>query len=304
MEPSQPKKVAFGAYAEPRQRAEKVRRNTLKIALVASDCLLLGLQPVLVHLSKNKSGKFSFNPISVNLMTEVCKVIFALLVLLCLGTGRPGRPMYRSIRSFIADARHNWLLAVPAGLYAINNYLKFAMQLYFRPTTTKMLSNLKIFTIAILMRTVMQRRFTVFQYEALFLLVAGITVNQLQSCGNKGEAVPHGSLLPAVLCVLGSVTVPSAASMYNEKGLKQHMDTSVHLQNFFLYFYGMCFNLLGALAVCTFKHQTFLSIFDNQTKVTLILVINNALQVSQWLHLRHTSVLACCCNMLACWLTV
>jgi hypothetical protein len=40
--------------------------------------------------------------------------------------------MYRSVRSFIADARHNWLLAVPAGLYAINNYLKFAMQLYFR----------------------------------------------------------------------------------------------------------------------------------------------------------------------------
>jgi hypothetical protein len=47
-------------------------------------CLRAGLQPVLVHLSKNKSGKFSFNPISVNLMTEVCKVIFALTVLLCL----------------------------------------------------------------------------------------------------------------------------------------------------------------------------------------------------------------------------
>jgi hypothetical protein len=81
--------------------------------------------------------------------------------------------MYRSLRSFIADARHNWLLAVPAGLYAINNYLKFAMQLYFRPTTTKMLGNLKIFTIAILMRTVMHRHFNILQYEALFLLVAG-----------------------------------------------------------------------------------------------------------------------------------
>lgn len=32
--------------------------------------------------------------------------------------------MYRSIRSFIADARHNRLLAVPAALYAVNNYLK------------------------------------------------------------------------------------------------------------------------------------------------------------------------------------
>lgn len=89
------------------------------------------------------------------------------------GTGRPGAPMYRSIRSFVADARHNWLLAVPAGLYAINNYLKFVMQLYFRPTTTKMLGNLKIFTIAVLMRTVLHRRFNIIQYEALFLLVAG-----------------------------------------------------------------------------------------------------------------------------------
>ena len=81
--------------------------------------------------------------------------------------------MYRSLRSFLVDAHHNWLLAVPALLYAINNYLKFAMQLYFRPTTTKMLSNLKIFTIALLMRTVMQRRFSIIQWEALFLLVAG-----------------------------------------------------------------------------------------------------------------------------------
>jgi hypothetical protein len=37
-------------------------------------------------------------------------------------------------------------------------------------------------------------------------------------------------------------------SVYNEYALKRHMDTSVHLQNFFLYFYGACFNLLGASA--------------------------------------------------------
>jgi hypothetical protein len=34
-------------------------------------------------------------------------------------------------------------LAVPSLLYAVNNYLKFIMQLYFRPATVKMLSNLK-----------------------------------------------------------------------------------------------------------------------------------------------------------------
>jgi hypothetical protein len=46
--------------------------------------LCAGLQPVLVHLSKNDKGKFSFNPISVNLMVEVFKVTFALIVLLIL----------------------------------------------------------------------------------------------------------------------------------------------------------------------------------------------------------------------------
>ena len=60
------------------------------------------------------------------------------------GTGRPGPPLYRSARAFVRDARHNRLLAVPAALYAVNNYLKFAMQLYFKPTTAKMLGNLKV----------------------------------------------------------------------------------------------------------------------------------------------------------------
>lgn len=86
-------------------------------------------------------------------------------------------------------------------------------------------------------------------------------------------------MLPAALCVLGSVTVPSAASVLNEKGLKRHMDTSVHLQNFFLYFYGMLFNLFGVLMLCLVKHQSFASIFEHQTWVTYTLVVNNALQV-------------------------
>jgi hypothetical protein len=32
--------------------------------------------------------------------------------------------MYSSVSAFIADAQHNRLLAVPAALYAVNNYLK------------------------------------------------------------------------------------------------------------------------------------------------------------------------------------
>ena len=42
--------------------------------------------------------------------------------------------------------------------------------------------NTQILVIAVLMKAVMQRTFNVFQWEALVLLVAGITVNQLNYC--------------------------------------------------------------------------------------------------------------------------
>ena len=40
-------------------------------------------------------------------------------------------------------------------------------------------------------------------------------------------------------------SIPSLASVYNEFALKKHMDTSVLLQNFFLYFYGGCMGVGG-----------------------------------------------------------
>ena len=71
--------------------------------------------------------------------------------------------------------RSNRLLVVPAGLYAVNNYIKFVMQLYFHPTTVKMLSNLKVLSIALLMKGFMGRVFSVYS-GALFLLIA-LSVN-------------------------------------------------------------------------------------------------------------------------------
>ena len=41
----------------------------------------LGLQPVLVHMSKNSEGKFSFNPVSINFLVEVVKTTFAIAML-------------------------------------------------------------------------------------------------------------------------------------------------------------------------------------------------------------------------------
>lgn len=43
-----------------------------------------GLQPVLVYMSKNEDGKYSFDPVSVNFLTEILKTSIAFSVLLVL----------------------------------------------------------------------------------------------------------------------------------------------------------------------------------------------------------------------------
>ena len=49
---------------------------------MAGDCFLIGLAPVLVHMSKGPDGKFPFHPVSINLLVEVAKTIFATVVLM------------------------------------------------------------------------------------------------------------------------------------------------------------------------------------------------------------------------------
>lgn len=183
--------------------------------------------------------------------------------------------MTRSLPSFVRDAAHCRLLFIPAALYAINNYLKFVMQLFFNPTSAKMISNLKVFAIALLMRSVMARRFSVLKWEALFLLVAGISINQLSNC-EHGQPV---ALSPAAtFVILGTVTVPSMASVYNEYGFKKDMDTSVHVQNFFLYFYGFIMNVFGAVLSVVVGHKNGAALFTGLNGWVLVLVGINAAQ--------------------------
>ncbi|PSS35877.1 CMP-sialic acid transporter like [Actinidia chinensis var. chinensis] len=135
-------KAVSKAYDKYRSKISSKQR-ALNILLVVGDCILVGLQPILVFMSK-VDGSFKFSPISVNFLTEAAKLLFAIVMLLLQARRQKvGEKPLLSVSSFVQAARNNVLLAVPALLYAINNYLKFTMQLYFNPATVKMLSNLK-----------------------------------------------------------------------------------------------------------------------------------------------------------------
>ncbi|KAK8947470.1 CMP-sialic acid transporter 3 [Platanthera zijinensis] len=270
-------KAISRAYDKHRSNVSSKHR-ALHVLLVLGDCILVGLQPILVYMSK-VDGNFKFSPISVNFLTEATKVLFAIIMLVVQARRQKvGEKPLLSISTFVQAARSNVLLAVPALLYAINNYLKFIMQLYFNPATVKMLSNLKVLVIALLLKMIMKRQFSVIQWEALALLLIGICVNQLRS-------LPEGTTLLGLPLATGAymytlifVTIPSLASVYNEYALKSQFDTSIYLQNLFLYGYGAIFNLLGIVGSAIFKGPGSFDILQGHSRATIFLICNNAAQ--------------------------
>ncbi|XWS65232.1 hypothetical protein CRYUN_Cryun05aG0074600 [Craigia yunnanensis] len=256
-------KTISRAYDRHRSHVSSKTR-LLNVLLVGGDCVLVGFQPILVYMSKVDGG-FKFSPIGVNFLTEARHK-------------KVGEKSLLSISTLVQAARNNVLLAVPALLYAINNYLKFIMQLYFNPATVKMLSNLKVLVIAILLKMIMKRQFSIIQWEALALLLIGISVNQLRSLpeGTTSFGLPIAT--GAYLYTLIFVTVPSMASVFNEYALKSQFETSIYHQNLFLYGYGAMFNFLAILGTAIFKGPGSLDILQGHSKATMLLICNNAAQ--------------------------
>ena len=76
-----------------------------------------------------------------------------------------------------------------------------------------------------------------------------------------------------------SVVVPSLASVYNEYALKKNFETSVHLQNLFMYLYGLMFNTIALMIVWMRNgFQDIGSLFAGHNSMTMLLVANNAAQ--------------------------
>ncbi|KAG2325497.1 hypothetical protein Bca52824_008225 [Brassica carinata] len=67
------------------------------------------------------------------------------------------------------------------------------------------------------------------RWEALALLLIGISVNQMRSLPKGATAIGIPLATGAYIC---TVTVPSMASVFNEYALKSQYDTSIYLQFF------------------------------------------------------------------------
>ncbi|WZZ51991.1 hypothetical protein YC2023_052098 [Brassica napus] len=274
-------KTISRAYDDHKTRVTSKQR-VLNVLLVVGDCMLVGLQA--------KHQKVGEKPLL-------------------------------SVSTFVQAARNNLLLAVPALLdmiYCLRFWLYengmscgvllipillilyfVNFLLYFNPATVKMLSNLKVLVIAVLLKMVMKRRFSIIQPSIHnYTSYSRISVNQLRSLPEGATAIGIPLATGAYICTFIFVTVPSMASVFNEYALKSQsrnpwavelfvlfsdlvssvMAKIPHIRNLFLYGYGAIFNFLGILASVIYKGPESFDILQGHSRATVFLIMNNAAQ--------------------------
>ncbi|EPY29350.1 UDP-galactose translocator 1 [Strigomonas culicis] len=120
----------------------------------------------------------------------------------------------------------------------------------------------RILFTGLLFTAVLRQPLTLRKWAALVLLTGGLALKYLS---------PHLQVDGYIALMLGQALLSALAGVYNEYYLKEDMNLSIHVQNFFMYFYGMIFNVVLGLLL---NPSSFLSLrFDNLMNGQVALIV-------------------------------
>lgn len=182
-----------------------VLKSICWLGLLSFQVISYGSYTILVHLCE-ENGRITFSSTALNLTIEFFKLIFSCICLLFsylyqeIKLNTDANKKRCSMKSkdienggFFKQTSKNFSFinslnfAVPAILYFINNNLAVYIQLYMDSTSYQMLSNLKIFSTAVLYYLIMKKKINRVKWFSLCLLFFGgifYTFGNLKSLAN------------------------------------------------------------------------------------------------------------------------
>ncbi|KAL4238861.1 hypothetical protein ACF0H5_003568 [Mactra antiquata] len=247
-------------------------------------------QGILVTASKTKSNTYSYNTVTVVLLTECIKLVTAVCIYL----------KEKSVSSFISEFASNketlLYYFVPAGLYCFYNNLQFENLANYDPTTYYLLLQFRVVVTGVVFQIVFQKHLSRIQWMSLVFLTFGCIVKEygrMSGSDVKHDESKDGSIWSYfdlhLLLILVQVFCSCFAGVYNEYLLKgKGCDIHIMMQNVFMYLDSIVCNAL----VLTYKGQivdaftvsSLSSIF--QVNVIFIMLNNAAIGIVVSLFLR------------------
>lgn len=253
-------------------------------------------QGILVTASQESNNKYSYNTVTVVLLTEVLKLIVS-TYLYC--REHNFKSLLQNVQK---DSNVLLLYFVPAFLYCLYNNLAFLNLSTFDPTTYYLLLQLRVVVTGVLFQIIFKKYLTKMQWISLILLTLGCMLKQIDfnqdpqandaiDKGNKLEKNMVGFDLSISAVFITAQTVCSClAGVYNEYLLKDKgSDVNIFIQNVFMYLDSILCNalilLLQGNLFGAFTFENLKSVF--QFKVIIIMINNAAIGIVTSFFLKY-----------------
>ncbi|KAJ0980722.1 hypothetical protein J5N97_008977 [Dioscorea zingiberensis] len=239
----------------------------LKSVVTVALTLLTSSQAILIVWSK-RAGKYEYSVTTANFSVEALKCALSLAALSRIWKTQGVTEDNRLTTSFDEVK----VYPIPAALYLVKNLLQYYIFAYVDAPAYQILKNLNIISTGVLYRIILKKKLSEVQWAAFILLCAGCTTAQLNPSSDHVLQTPFQGWIMAIIMALLS----GFAGVYTEAIIKKRPSRNINVQNFWLYVFGMLFNIF-AIFTQDFDAVMNKGFFHGYSFITVCMILNHAL---------------------------